>query len=203
MIYVVLSSAKKTCMLDPIPTPLVVNCLDVLLLVQTKIINTSIMSGQFADGWKCALVNPLLRKRGLDLYKNYRPISSLQYVFKLAERALFEQTHVDTCFTVIVLYRSQHWNGFVESYEWHHACYGLKLCHASCIVRPQCSVWHFQSWDPSVAKQSWVTGEVLNWFKSYLFNRSQRISVRGTLSACFNLDCEVPQGSCLGPLLVD
>ena len=67
------------------------------------------MSGQFADGWKCALVNPLLKKRGLDLlYKNYRPISSLQYVFKLAERALFKQTHLDTCFTVIVLYRSQH-----------------------------------------------------------------------------------------------
>lgn len=32
----VLSSAKKTCMFDPIPTPLVVNCLDVLLPVLTK-----------------------------------------------------------------------------------------------------------------------------------------------------------------------
>ena len=81
-------------LLDPIPTRLVVNWLDVLLPVQTKIINTSIKSGQFADGWKCALVNPLLKKRGLDLLcKNYRPVSSLQYVFKLAERALFKQTH--------------------------------------------------------------------------------------------------------------
>ena len=85
----VLSSAKKTCMLDPIPTPLVVNCLDVLLPVLTKIINTSIMTGQFVDGWKCALVNPILKKAGLDLlYKNYRPISNLQYVSKLTERAV-------------------------------------------------------------------------------------------------------------------
>ena len=37
--------------------------------------------------------------------------------------------------------------------------------------------------------------------KSYLSNRSQRISISGTLSRCFNLDCGVPQGSCLGPLL--
>ena len=52
------------------------------------------MSGQFADGWKCTLVNPLLKKPGLDLlYKNYRPISDLQYVSKLAERAVFEKTH--------------------------------------------------------------------------------------------------------------
>ena len=38
----VLSSAKKTCMLDPMPTLLVVTCLDVLLPVLTKIIYTSL-----------------------------------------------------------------------------------------------------------------------------------------------------------------
>ena len=78
-------------MLDPIPIPLVVNYLDVLLPVLTKIINTSITSGQFADGFKCVLVDPLLKKPGLDLsYKNYRPVSNLQYASKLAERAIFE-----------------------------------------------------------------------------------------------------------------
>ena len=46
-----------------------------------------------------------------------------------------------------------------------------------------------------------LQGTVLNWFKSYLSNRSQRISISGTLSKCFNLDSGVPQGSCLGPLL--
>ena len=46
-----------------------------------------------------------------------------------------------------------------------------------------------------------VTGPVLNWFTSYLSNRSQRVSMDGVLSEKFNLDCGVPQGSCLGPLL--
>ena len=46
-----------------------------------------------------------------------------------------------------------------------------------------------------------ISGVPLQWFKSYLSNRSQRIAVQGMLSRLFDLDCGVPQGSCLGPLL--
>ena len=90
----VLISAKKTCLLDPIPTPIVVDCLDALLPVFTKIITTSLINGRFADAWKSALVNPLLKKAGADhVFKNYRSVSNLQYVSKLTERAVFDQTH--------------------------------------------------------------------------------------------------------------
>ena len=52
-----------------------------LLPVFTKIIYLSLESGVFADNWKCALVNPLLKKPGLDLvFKNFRPVSHPQYV---------------------------------------------------------------------------------------------------------------------------
>ena len=46
-----------------------------------------------------------------------------------------------------------------------------------------------------------LRGNALNWFYSYLSQRSQRVSILGTLSNYFDLDCGVPQGSCLGPLL--
>ena len=39
------------------------------------------------------------------------------------------------------------------------------------------------------------------WFKSYLSNKSQRIAVQRKLSQLFYLDCGIPQGSYLVPLL--
>ena len=88
------SSTKKNCTLDPMPTPLVVDCIDVLLRIITKMINLSLESGLFADDWKCALALPLLKKPWLDLLcKTYRPVINLQYVSKLTEKMVFEQIH--------------------------------------------------------------------------------------------------------------
>ena len=88
------ATPKKSCSLDPMPTPLVVGCIDVLLPVVTKVINLSLQTGSFADQWKCALVHPLLKKLGLDVvFQSFRPVSNLQYISKLAVKAVFSQTH--------------------------------------------------------------------------------------------------------------
>ena len=77
------------------PTSLVIGYIDVLPLVMTKIINLSLQSGVFPVQWKCALVSPLLKKLGPVelLLKNYRPVSNLQYISKLTEKAVFQQMH--------------------------------------------------------------------------------------------------------------
>ena len=46
-----------------------------------------------------------------------------------------------------------------------------------------------------------VSGLALEWFRSYLQNKTQRVAVDGTFSEKFVFDHGVPQGSCLGPLL--
>jgi len=56
------TSSKKSCPLDPIPTKLLTECVDVLLPPITKIINLSLDSGYFPRTWKCALVRPLAKK---------------------------------------------------------------------------------------------------------------------------------------------
>jgi hypothetical protein len=46
-----------------------------------------------------------------------------------------------------------------------------------------------------------VSGIMRDWFCSYLSGRSQRISINGSLSDKYELDCGVPQVYCLGPFL--
>ena len=46
-----------------------------------------------------------------------------------------------------------------------------------------------------------LRGLALEWSQSYLRGRSQQVTINGALSKKFGLECGVPQGSCLGPLL--
>ena len=41
----------------------------------------------------------------------------------------------------------------------------------------------------------------LSWFVSYLSDGTHQVLIDGTLSTKFDLECRVPQDSCLGPLL--
>ena len=42
---------------------------------------------------------------------------------------------------------------------------------------------------------------VLKWFKRYLSEKSQKVTIAGVSSSWLNINCGVPQGSILGPLL--
>ena len=46
-----------------------------------------------------------------------------------------------------------------------------------------------------------IRGACNNWFKSYLSDRKQFVSINGYNSDLMPADCAVPQGSVLGPLL--
>ena len=72
-------SAKKSCVLDPLPTTLVCDSLDVLLPVITKLVNTSLSTAHFPTKWKQVIVNPLLKKGAKHMtHQNLRPISNLR-----------------------------------------------------------------------------------------------------------------------------
>ena len=58
----------------------------------------SIAANKMPDSLKLAIVNPLLKKNGLDIdvKKNYSPVSNLPYVSKLIERVVVGelQSHI-------------------------------------------------------------------------------------------------------------
>ena len=46
-----------------------------------------------------------------------------------------------------------------------------------------------------------IRGIANKWFESYLSNRQQYVEIEGNKSPNQNINCGVPQGSILGPLL--
>ena len=205
------SATTKSCPLDPIPTAIVKECLDDLLPVLTSIINFSLQSGSFPDQWKEALVKPLLKQPGCDLiFRNFRPVSNLAFVSKLTEKAVADQ--IQSYMDMNYLFPP-----FQSAYRPHHSTETALLKVKNDILMNmdrQCVTLlvlldlsaAFDTVDHAIlidrlSTEFGVTGPVLNWFTSYLSNRSQRVSIDGVLSEKFNLDCGVPQGSCLRPLL--
>ena len=83
--------AKKSCALDPTPTPLLIKCIDVLSPVLTKMVNISLESGHFPSAWKEALVRLILKKNGLHtVFKNYRPVLKQSFLsFSIMKRRTF------------------------------------------------------------------------------------------------------------------
>ena len=67
----------KSSDLDPLPTGLVKDCIDVLVTPIVSIVNLSLSEGCFPTHFKSALVSPLLKKPTFnrDDMKNYRPVS--------------------------------------------------------------------------------------------------------------------------------
>ena len=201
------NSTLKSCPLDPMPSRLVSRC-DALLPVITTIIEKSLEAGHFPKSWKEALVCPLLKKPGLHIIlKNFRPVSNLAFLSKFTEKALFHQMHehmVDTNLypNVQSAYRVHHSTktALLKSY----ILLNMYKQHVTLLVLLDLSV-AFDTVEHKILLEALNTlglgGRVSKWFRSYLSGRSQRKLVRGCLSK-FDLNCEVPQGSCLGPLLL-
>ena len=81
----ILSSSSRSCDLDPIPTSVLKNCLDILITPITDIINISMETSTFPQNLKEAHIRLLLKKTYLpkNELKNYRPVSNLSFISKI------------------------------------------------------------------------------------------------------------------------
>ena len=197
--------------LDPIPTWLGKQHIDVLLPTLCRIINTSLQSGVFPDELHRAIVTPVLKKVSLDRneLKNYRPVSNLHFTSKILEKCASSQITEHTETNNLSeprqsAYRGQH------STETALACVHNEILRAfddqkAVLLLMLDLSAAFDTVDHVIMLQRLkddfgVTGSAHKWYSSYFSNRSCRVCVSRAYSE--NLYCEfgVPQGSVTGPL---
>ena len=206
------ASPTKSCALDPIPTFLLKEMIDVLLPYMTAMINASLHEGRLPSSQKRAVVTPLLKKPRLDTdeLKNYRPVSNLSFVSKLTERAVSGQ---------LVGYLSEH--GMMPRLQ---SAYRRLHSTETALVKVLSDIFAavdqqqvtllglldlsaaFDCVDHDVLLQRLrtkfgINGTALSWMVSFLSDRTQQVFYKQRLSKVLHLLFGVPQGSVLGPIL--
>ena len=189
------ASSKKSCPLDPIPTKLLNECVDVLLPPITKIINLSLDSGYFPRTWKCALVRPLLKEDGLPpVLKNFRPVSNLAFISKLVETVVAKQLqHYLNCNNLFLVFQS--------AYRQNHSTETALLkvmndillnmnnqCVTLLILLDLSDAFDTVNHDTMQRRLEYsfgIQGKALSWFASYLSARTQGIMINESLSKSF------------------
>ena len=152
----------------------------------------------------------LIEKNGLDtVFKNYWPVSNLSVISKVTERAVFLQidNHMKKHHLYPSLqsaYRKNHVTETALLKVTNDILMEMNSQHAVLLVLLDLST-AFDTVDHGVLLRRLqtsfgISGAPLDWFKSYLSARSQRVSIPGALSDSPPLDWGVPQGSCNVPL---
>ena len=208
----VLSAPCKSSDLDPLPTGLVKDCIDVLVTPIVSIVNLLLSEGCFPTHFKSGLVSPSLKKPTLnrDDMKNYRPLSNLSFLSNILEKVVASRlnSHINSSHTS---------NDYQSAYrKFHSTETALFKIHndilssmgdgkVTALTLLDLSA-AFDTIDHTILLRrlgNWfgVSGKALDWFESYLTGRSQRIKLGNCLSCRSDLSFGVPQGSVLGPLL--
>ena len=203
---------SKSCELDPLPASLLQNTSDTLMPVIRKIVNLSLESGCVPAALKNGVLKPLLKKTSLDheILKNYRPVSNLKSVSKLIGKVVANEL-------CDYLSSNNLHEPLQSAYKQLHSCESALirvqndiLCaidNRSCVALILLDLSAaFDTVDHTILlhrlySRFGICGRALQWFESYLNDRSQYVSINGCSSKVLDLKCGVPQGSVLGPFL--
>ena len=165
----------------------------------------------FPSPWKRAIILPKLKRPNLDpIFSNYRPLSNLYFISKITERAASIQ---------VVNHLTLHhlFPGTQPAYRKHHSTetallkvtndilLSMNRHHVSLLVLLDLSS-SFDIVDHTILlnrlqSHFGICDSSLSRFESYLSDRTQFVSIKGSNSSNVSVQHGVPQGSCLGPLL--
>ena len=204
------TSPNKSCDLDPLPTWLLKENINTFLPVLTSIVNTSLSSGSFPSTIKDAIVTPILKKPSLDKndYKNYRPVSNVPFLSKLIEKIALDRVNDHICKSNLSqkfqsAYRSGHStetallrvkSDIMNAFDNRRAVFLVLLDLSAAFDTIDYSTLLTRLHDVFG-----ISGQVYDFFESYLVGRTSRVKVASELSDPQQLEFGLPQGSVIGP----
>ena len=177
--------------------------------VLSEVINSSFEHGVFPSQLKVAKVVPIHKSGTKTDVSNYRPISLLSAFSKIFEKHMHTRVYNflqhNNC-----LYDRQF--GFRKNRSCEHALLVAQNEILSALNKKQITLLLLIDFSKAFdmvshdillhkLKHYGIRGIAHDWFRSYLDNRQQYVSIDGNNSSTQRLKYGVPQGSILGPLL--
>ena len=200
---------KKSSSHDNISNCLIKRCINELMNPLLYLFNLSFEKGIFPSELKMAKIIPLYKSGDSLLMQNYRPISLLSPFGKILEKLMASRL-TDFLHKFNILHECQF--GFRKKYSTMYATLDMITMveseifnknHVLGIFLDLKRAFETVNLDILLYKLQYygVRGHILNWFRSYLFNRNQYTCINDRNSSSLTTSCGVPQGSVLGPLL--
>ena len=201
----------KCCFSDPVPEHILRCNLELFIPVWTHIVNLSLRNGSM-DCLKHADIVPILKEYGLDteIHNHFRPVSHLQFIGKLIERVVLRRLNKHLTGNNLHIpnqygYKSGHSTETIL----------IKITNDLLIASDKKTATVLLLLDLSAAfdtvnvdillnilsAEIGIKGIALQWFRSFLTNRTMRVKVNNAYSETFVLEFGIPQGSVLGPVL--
>ena len=174
-----------------------------------QLCNLSILLSVFPDKCKIAKLKPLFKKGSTTEAKNYRPISLLPLISKVIEKVIHDQTQRflienDVLYKYQSGFRGNHSTDSCLSYLNDKILQGFDCGKITGMILIDLQK-AFDTIDHKLLLEKLAfigfSEKAIEWFKSYITNRSFVVNVENEYSVPGPLLCGVPQGSILGPLL--
>ena len=181
---IIMKSPNKTCLLDIVPTCFFKKYIFLFLSFMIDFINLCFRLGKLPACFKHAIVTPLLKKSNLEESElnNYRPISNLSFISKVIERVVAKElkSHMEKN-NLMPMYQSgyRHLHSTETALlhvtsELFEAVDSQKVCLIAFLDLSAA----FDCVDLDILFQRLfntycIQGTVAQWFRSYLFDRTQ------------------------------